>query len=556
MPTKRATQRLLEVRNEGLNQTSGGRRGQDAPAGRRAELGNTALSKYRRAGDMVIDATLPQGDFDVHVLLAGPDTLYFSFDVSISDAMRARLEEEKQAAQVGASAGEVHCPQWLGARVLPTGARGGYGLLVETENFTVKLLGAGIPNRPGIYLELRSYFLHVHPRGPGGACEEAIAWVREHLLADQDSVMMAQVVSFKTAKLSRADLHIDWQGGYAPSLASVADELHRFIRPGKTKWAFYGAGLSPTGYTFGKGNVQARLYNKSREATEKANDAYFALLVARNGEAWDPSLDVWRLEFELKREGAKGFKLYAPPEVDDDEAVVDAELSAEELEHIGTLPRFFARMHELFAHLTQYWLRLVVDNGSANRSRWPLDPTWHALRAAFAERVRDQYVPLDEDGRTLVRGSRYSGRQRVLLRLTLGIVKSLEVEDAAPVSASLAALERYSARLLERETVRAASRRQHYLATQGQVPRWVERGMGARLDRAQQVRHRVQMLLGAASAHAVLPLEFKPAHTIGDLLTQHLDALEQEAEDKGGLGALLANHFARVYRVTPTALAA
>jgi hypothetical protein len=501
-------------------------------------------------------ALSPEGDCDIRVLLAGPDTLYFSFDASISDAMRARLEEEKKAAQVAASAGQVHCPQWLGARVLSTGARGGYGLLVETEDFTVKLLGAGIPNRPGIFLELRSCFLHVHPGGPAGACEEAIAWVRTHLLADQDGAAMAQLVSFKIAKLSRADLHVDWQGGYAPCLASVADELHRFIRPGKTKWGLYGAGQSPTGYTFGKGNVQARIYNKTREATEKANDAYFALLVARNEEAWNPSQDVWRLEFELKREGIKGFRLYASPEVDDDDAVLEAELSAEELEHIGTLPRFFARLGELFAHLTQHWLRLVVDNGSTNRSRWPLDPTWQALRAAFAERIREQCMPLDEDGRALVRGSRYSGRSRVLRRLLMGIVTSLEVEDASPASASLAVLDRYSTRLLEREAARAAARRQYYLTKQGRVPRWVERGMGVRLERAQQVRHRVRMLLGAASAQAVLPLEFKPAYSIGDLLTQHLDALEQEAEDKGGLHTLLANHFAKVYRVAPATLVA
>ena len=64
------------------------------------------------------------------------------------------------------------------------------------------------------------------------------------------------------------------------------------------------------------------------------------------------------------------------------------------------------------------------------------------------------------------------------------------------------------------------------------------------------------MLLGAASAQAVLPLEFKPAHSIGDLLTHHLDALEQEAEDKGGLHNLLANHFAKLYRIVPSALSA
>ena len=487
---------------------------------------------------------------DVRVLLAGPDTLYFSFDAAISDTMREHLEEEKAAAQTAAKAGQVHCPEWLGARVLPTGARGGYGLLVETENFTAKLLGAGIPNRPGIYLELRSYFLHVHPKGPAGACEEAIAWVREHLLADQDRAEISESVSFKSAKLSRADLHIDWQGGYAPALASVADELRRFIRPGKTKWGFYGEGHAPTGYTFGKGHVQARIYNKTREATEKANDAYFALLVARNGEGWDPSRDVWRLEFELKREGAKGFKLYAPPDVDDEDTQLDAELSAEELEHIGTLPRFFARMDQLFAHLSKHWLRLVVDNGAANRSRWPMDPTWQRLRESFAEQLQSQKIPLDEDGRELVRGSRYSGRRRILRRLALGVVTSLEVEDAAPLSGALAELDRWARRLLEREAARAEARQAHYLELDRQVPRWVERGMGARLHRAEQMRHRVQMLLGVAGAWGVLPLEFKPADTVGGLLIQHLGDLEQEAEDKGGIHAVLAGHFTKLYRMS------
>src|SRR5579862_3352235 len=258
-------------------------------------------------------ATLPR------ILLLGADTLYFSFAVAISAAMRTLLNTAKEAAKEAAKARQLYCPEWLGARVLPNGAQGGYSVLIETDNFTVKVLGDGIPNRPGLYIEMRSHFLHTHERGEVGACEEAIAWVREHLLSDQDAEEMAKLVSFKTAKLSRGDLHVDWQGGYAPSLVSVPDDLGRFIRPGKTKWGFYGQGHAPTGYTFGKGKVHARLYNKTIEATEKGNDAYFALLVERNGDAYDHSLAVWRLEFQLNREGAKGFKLYAPPEVEDDD---------------------------------------------------------------------------------------------------------------------------------------------------------------------------------------------------------------------------------------------
>jgi hypothetical protein len=366
------------------------------------------------------------------VLLAGLDTLYFSFDMQISAEMRATLAAEKQAAQLVAAANQVHCPDGLSARVLPNGARGGYSILIETGDFTVKVLGDGIPNRPGLYVELRSLFLHTHPQGPAGACEAAIAWLREKLLADQNTETVARLVSFASAKLSRADLHIDWQGGYTPQLASASDELRRFIRPGKTKWGFYGAGQTPTGYTFGNGDVQARLYNKTIETTERANDAYAALLTARNGDSYDPAQDVWRLECELKRDGAKGFKLYAAPEVDDDEAAIEAEIVAEELEHIGTLPRFFACMGEVFNYLTLHWLRFVEDDGTTNRSRWPLHPTWAILRSEFAQFAQMQALPLEDDARALVRGSRFNGKSRILRRMQLGVLSSLELEDASP----------------------------------------------------------------------------------------------------------------------------
>jgi len=246
--------------------------------------------------------------------------------------------------------------------------------------------------------------------------------VREKLYSDQSPSLVNAAISFEAAKLSRADIHIDYQGGYAPTLDNASEELRCFMRPGKTKDAVYFQGSRPTGYAFGKGHVQARLYNKTLETKEKANDSYAALLLAKNGEAYDPEQEVWRLEFQLRREGAKGFKLYAPPEEDDDEA----ELAAEELQYIGTLPRLFARMNELFLFLTQHSLRLVEDNGSANRSRWPTPPTWISHREHFGAMAQTQ--PLDEVQRRLVRGSHYSGKNRILRRLALGVVKSLEGE--------------------------------------------------------------------------------------------------------------------------------
>jgi hypothetical protein len=52
------------------------------------------------------------------------------------------------------------------------------------------------------------------------------------------------------------------------------------------------------------------------------------------------------------------------------------------------------------------------------------------------------------------------------------------------------------------------------------------------------------------SVHRALWPEYKAAYSVGDLLLQHLEALEWEAEVKGGVQQLLADHFAKVYKVS------
>jgi hypothetical protein len=480
-------------------------------------------------------------------LLAGMDTVYFSCELPLSNAIRERLTKEKTVAQTYATQQQVHCPAWLEARIAPQGAKGGYAFLIETEDFSVKLLGEHFQNRPSVFIEMRSHALHTHPEGAASACEAALAWVRTHLYADQFTEAK-DAISFSSAKISRADIHIDWQGGYAPALSNLSEELCCFIRPGRVKGALYFQGGAATGIQFGRSQVLARLYNKTLETKEKDNDAYAELLTARCGDAFNPEQDVWRLEFELKREGAKGFRLYAPPEEEDPDEEVEAEMSAEELQHIGTLPRFFARMEELFLHLTRHWLRLVEESEDANRSRWPLHPTWQQLRDAFGRLAG--VPPLDDEKRRLVRGERYRGRMRLLRRMEAGVIRSLEVEDASPSSTALVTLQRWMERIAEKEVERITAKCRRYQEQGKQVPRWVRAGMDERFRRVEQVEQRIQMLLGIFASHGVLPLEFKPAYSVGDLLLQHLDALEQEAEEKGGIQQLLANHFAKVYKVT------
>jgi hypothetical protein len=438
-------------------------------------------------------------------LLAGMDTVYFSCDLRVSDAMRERLTQEKLLAQ--AKGKGVYCPEWLEARMCPQGANGGYAFLIETEDFSVKLLGEHIQHRPGMFIEMRSHALHTHPEGATGACEAALSWVRTHLYADQYTAAK-DAISSSAAKVSRADIHIDWQGGFTANLSNVAEELRCFIRPGKVKGALHFQGNTANGYQFGRSQVVARLYNKSIETKEKGNEAYAELLTARCGDLFNPDLDVWRLEFELKREGMKGFRLYAPPEEEDPEEEVEAEMSAEELQHIGTLPRFFARMEELFLHLTRHWLRLVEESEDANRSRWPMHPTWQQLREAFGQLAG--VPPLDDEKRTLVRGARYRGRMRLLRRIEAGVIRSLEVEDASLTSAALMTLQRWLERVAEKEVERITAKCRRYQEQSKLIPAWVRAGMDERFRRVEQVEQRVQMLLGIFASHDRCPSSSSP----------------------------------------------
>ncbi len=513
---------------------------------------------------------------DARALLGGIDTLYLSCKPHVSESVRAKLQEAKAAAQALAASGGVHCPDWLGSRVLPNGAKG-YSFLIETEDFTVKVALEHMTQWPGVYLELRSHFLHTHPEGARGACEEALCWVRSQLFYDQDEATVQRAVTFDAAVLSRVDVHIDWQGGFTPRFAE--GEVRRFIKPRRLHWHPYFEGTSCTGYRFGEGDILARVYNKTVQCQSRHDDSYTALLEARNeevqralllalvaglagyatlafasaayGRLYDPSQPVWRLEFQLRREGMTGYKLLAPEADTDDaealEAEAEADVSAEDLPHIGTLPKLFAHLDALFQHLSYHWLRLVVPAKTKVRSRWPLDPTWVELRRAFPRLVGR--TPLDARGYELVRGARYSGRARLLRKMALGVAGSLEVEDASVVSASLAALTQYAQQVAQKEQDRLIKRYVKAKLPDGTVPEDVQHGWRVANERAEQVQHRLQMLLGIFAAYGVLPLDYAPSESVEHLLLQHVDALEAEAETKGGVRALLDAHFSKVYKV-------
>ena len=103
---------------------------------------------------------LSEGATGARLLLAAPDTLQLSADITISVRMRKQLDRERDKAQRAEGANWVECPDWLGARVHPHGARGGYQVLLETPDFSGRCWGQA--SRTGRALRRAAFALPAH----------------------------------------------------------------------------------------------------------------------------------------------------------------------------------------------------------------------------------------------------------------------------------------------------------------------------------------------------------------------------------------------------------
>ena len=111
-----------------------------------------------------------------------------------------------------------------------------------------------------------------------------------------------------------------------------------------------------------RGFITSRL-----DIRQKHLEWYPELLRQMAGDAYQPEQDIWRTEFQLMRDGVKGFKLYAKPEVTDPDEVIDAELDREDLPHIGSVRKALHWAGQVFSYLT----RALVAAGGRGRGYEP-----------------------------------------------------------------------------------------------------------------------------------------------------------------------------------------
>jgi len=273
-----------------------------------------------------------------NVLLAGVDTLAVGFRIKnflLSQEEWAMLADAKSQAQ-GTMFDSGGTPVVLRGQtfsVNPKGGRG-YEYLLVNDDVTVQLAERAEDGRvyPEVQITWRSPYLW------------RFGW-RAAYTHVRDWLHGWAVVSGE--KVSRADLCLDIN----LALPEVNLKANEVVSYAQTRSEFYIQhhlkGLDDTGYSFGKGSLKCRVYDKRIEIVH-SNKAWFEVLWRKQG--WDGVSPVTRVEFQARRRFLKSMQV---------ETVEDLE------DQLADLWKYFT-----------IWVSLRDNGSDSNRRRWPVKSFW------------------------------------------------------------------------------------------------------------------------------------------------------------------------------------
>jgi len=303
------------------------------------------------------------------LLRFGVDSLYLSYPGVLSEEWDQKLSRLKELAQqeddLSQSIAQVTICGHL-FEVRDKGA-GRFSYVLVDNAYRIQASNSRSKSLPLAYVQISSEYL-TH-----AGIEKAEEGLRH--------IVNSLGVVNEPANISRVDLYADF---CADCEMDAFEPLRDWVTRVETMSLHYSYGQF-SGWSFGSGgDIVARLYDKTLEVEKKSRKLYLHELWKAAG--WDGESQVWRMEFEAKRN-----------------ALVSLQLP--KLSHL--LPNQAA----LWRYLTENWLRLTVPAESdTNRARWNNHPLWDFIASAFdtenAHTKLQRFNParLPEDERLFVHG--------------------------------------------------------------------------------------------------------------------------------------------------------
>lgn len=262
-------------------------------------------------------------------LRCGVDTLEATFDGEIPEEIVEDLQRRKSLAIASGQPNKL----MLGGQMFHMSPKGGgfWLFLIRNDDMIMRV---------GTAKHIPKMSVHLLAQG---LAEVGVVnlWSRVLKVADD--------LELKFLNCTRLDIALDYQGDFF----SFEDSLN-FVCPSAFR-PIYPNTSSPETYQFGKGDMVVRVYRKSVE------------IVAKGNEWW---VFVWRI--------CPGYREGGPIHR------VEVQLRGKVLRELGfnTMERIFESLPELFAYGLE-WCSLRIPKDDSNKSRWPEDPRWTALRTAF-----------------------------------------------------------------------------------------------------------------------------------------------------------------------------
>lgn len=291
----------------------------------------------------------------------GVDSLYLSFAGSLHSDQEANLDRLKKLAQAEQIADQAVAQLQINHHIFEVKDKGTgmFPYVLDDNCFRIQLSRSRAKSMPMAYVKISSEYL----------THKSINDVMVDLTAVLE--MLGSLES--QAKVSRIDLFADF---------SSNEDMESW---GRNAWVTRSEKINQyaikgefSGWSIGMGSTMAaRLYHKMLEILTSGKN-YLIPLWTEAG--WDGETQVWRLEFELKRDILAQFD-------------------------VQPLNVCLSNLNGLWSYATTEWLKLTIPSeGDSNRSRWAIHPLWGLLSSidfetsggVLSREFTAQRIPSDE----------------------------------------------------------------------------------------------------------------------------------------------------------------
>lgn len=268
-------------------------------------------------------------------LFKGIDSLYVSFKGTLKEGLSEFLRGKKTLAQSDDEKKQALATMPIEDHSFEVSDKGAryYSYILVDNWYQIKITDSKKQTIPTIYVQIKSELLNCLGH------EYAICKLRE--------IVNKLLIVVEGELISRSDIFVDFVTN--ADIESI-EKQSLVTRTRKIDKHWEG---EFTGWSIGLGGVvSARLYDKTVEMKKSKKD-YLRKIWEKGG--WDTLQSVWRIEFQLEREFLKQMSL-------------------------KTYPDLVSKVNDIWQYCTCYWLRLAIDDGTQNRTRWKTEPLWEMIQ--------------------------------------------------------------------------------------------------------------------------------------------------------------------------------